>query len=626
MSLLTQASLVVTPNGYKEGTLYSVVPNNSNGDFSVTRATTATRVNAAGLVELVPYNLLTYSEVFSNAAWNKQNSSISANIITAPDGTITADKLVENANNSTHIALQTVNVAANTIFTYTIFAKSAERNIIYLGGLGRMPNSNEGYVWFDLSLGTVLSSTGGFTGSIEPINNGWFRISVTSTASPTSIQREFRIGCSIADNIQAYQGDGTSGLFIWGAQVVEGTSALDYQATETRLNIPRLDYSLGSCPNILLEPQRTNLVTFSEQFDNANWTKWNSSVTANSTISPSGIQNADTYTGSGVLGTRFVYQFQSVVSGTQYTISVYAKKNTNNFIQVAGGAISFGTNAFANFDLNNGVLGTIGSAATARIENVGNGWYRCSITAPAIATTISGVGLYILITSATSAISETNSLSTSVFLWGAQLEAGAYATSYIPTTSASVTRNADQVSNTSASSLIGQTQGTIFLDFTLLPNNPNTSYLFSISDGTQSNLIKSEIFAPSPTVFQFRTGIATLGASQMDAFTNITQLNNKMAISYKLNEVKIFLNGVLVVTDTTATIPATSGVYLGSRNNVGNYIGSYYKSFMLFPTPLTDGEMSMLTSGVYTPALAYAQLGLVSESPACLDSSVNALL
>mgnify|MGYP000875625852 CR=1 FL=1 len=95
MSLLDTASLIVTPNGYKEGTLYSVIPSDGSGDMSVVRATTATRVNSAGLVELVPYNLFEYSEQFNNAAWNNTSGvTITANSAIAPNGTMTADRLV----------------------------------------------------------------------------------------------------------------------------------------------------------------------------------------------------------------------------------------------------------------------------------------------------------------------------------------------------------------------------------------------------------------------------------------------------------------------------------------------------------------------------------------------------
>jgi hypothetical protein len=243
-------------------------------------------------------------------------------------------------------------------------------------------------------------------------------------------------------------------------------------------------------------------------------------------------------------------------------------------------------------------ISNVSDSLTSTITNVGNGWYRVTGTFN-YSTALEGGEAYLLGTLLNQSTFTTNNYvgtGTSLFIWGTQLEAGSYATSYIPTTSASVTRNADVISKTGISSLIGQTEGTIFMDFTLLPNNSNNSYLFSISDGSSNNIIRTEIYVDSPSIYQFRTGIVTLGVSQGDAFTNITQPNNKMAISYKLNEVKIFLNGVLVATDTSVTIPATSQVHIGNRNNTDLFIGSYYKSFVLFPTALTNAQLAQLTT------------------------------
>jgi hypothetical protein len=358
------------------------------------------------------------------------------------------------------------------------------------------------------------------------------------------------------------------------------------------INEPRLDYSLGSCPNILLEPQRTNLSLRSEEFDNATWVKDNSSVTANSTISPSGIQNADTYTGSGgIPSIRFAYQVQSVVSGTQYTISIYAKKSTNNFIQLLGGTISFGVNAFANFDLNNGVVGTIGSAATARIENVGNGWYRCSITAPAIATITTAGGLYSLITSATSVRGEANTLSTSVFLWGAQLEAGAYATSYIPTTSASVTRNADVISrgNIFTNGLITSSGGTWFVDLrNNLARTRDAQTFFGVGD-TSVLTTNSLVLIPGITAGRYLL-FKAVGGSFTSLYTTLTD-TAKIAIKWNGTNANVFVNGVKVVTNTAFT---TTNMQFLNNTGAGNPIN--INSMALFPTPLTDTQCIALTT------------------------------
>jgi hypothetical protein len=250
MSLLDTASLIVTPNAYKEGKLYSVIPSDGSGDFTFTRATTATRVNSDGLVELVPYNLLQRSEEFNSAYWVKLGSTITANATTAPNGTLTADKLIEGVGVGLKY-IQRGGVVFTASDTISVYAKSAERTQIAIG------NSAVGASIFDLSNGTVVSSGGSGINNetIESVGNGWYRITANVVVLGTF---GFQI---LLANLGAidYTGDGTSGLFIWGAQIVEGANALPYQKTETRLNIPRIDYSLGGCPNILLEPQRTNL-------------------------------------------------------------------------------------------------------------------------------------------------------------------------------------------------------------------------------------------------------------------------------------------------------------------------------------------------------------------------------
>jgi hypothetical protein len=242
-------------------------------------------------------------------------------------------------------------------------------------------------------------------------------------------------------------GETDGNVAIWGAQLVKGSSALTYQKTVDRLDIPRIDYTDGGCPSILLEPERTNLVKRSQEFDNNTGFQKNlSSISANTTTAPDGTLTADTWTGDGAAGTHYIAQTVSATSGVAYTQSVFAKKGTNNFLQIVG-SVSIYTTAtvFANFDLENGVVGSVGISAKATITDFGNGWYRCTMTATATATASGNGFLLWLITSATSARVESTSLATSVHLWGAQVEAGAYPTSYIPTTTATGTRIADVI-------------------------------------------------------------------------------------------------------------------------------------------------------------------------------------
>jgi hypothetical protein len=272
-------------------------------------------------------------------------------------------------------------------------------------------------------------------------------------------------------------------------------------------------------------------------------------------------------------------------------MSTYAKKNTNNFVQIAGGSVLFGANAWANFDLNSGVVGSVGSAATATITNVGNGWYRCTMTAPAIAT-ISGLSaLYVLISSATSLRAETNSLSTSVFLWGAQLEAGAYPTSYIPTSSASVTRNADQISrgNIFTNGLITASGGTWFVD---LRNNISRIRDFGLTavGVGDSALLSNNSFtfiSPSSGRITLRKYVSGTSTTLFSTATDTV----KMAIKWNGSTADVFVNGVKEVAATAFAI--TNMEFLNAQSASAPY---NINSMALFPTPLTDAQCIALTT------------------------------
>lgn len=583
--------MVVTPNGYKEGTLYSVIPNNGNGDFTVTRATTATRVNSAGLVELVPYNLLQYSEDFGNAYWAKTNATITTNTTTAPNFTLTADTITDNATNGQHkvqtAALSDLASGASFVASAYIKANTATRVCLYVYGtsLG---------VGVDLLTGNQITVSGLTNASpgnvtINNVGNGWYYIELRSTVAGA-----FSIAIMMVSGTDfSYAGSGNS-LYYWGAQLTEGTSALPYQKTETRLNIPRLDYSNGSCPSLLVEPQRTNLALYSEQFDNAAWTKSETTVSANSTISPSGLSNADTLTANG---TSNVHQILltglfTLNSGTTYTTSIYAKAGTNNFIQIVGTALVYTSSTYANYDLVNGVVGSVASGVTASIVSVGDGWYRCSMTATAISTSSSNSFIVVIINNANSPRGEVNTLTTSVYLWGAQLEAGAYPTSYIPTTTASVTRNADVISKTGISSLIGQTEGTfVFKANVVQPIGLGVQSLLKASNDSESQLfIISYVANDGKVAFDFY-----IGSSYSFTLTSTSPISkgiNNIGIVYKAGAYKLYINGSQVASSTNSS-PITNTI---SKLSIGSGVAPMYYDFLnVWKTALTDDQLEALT-------------------------------
>jgi len=596
MSLLDTASLIVTPNGYKEGKLYSVIPSDGSGDMSVVRATTATRVNSAGLVELVPYNLLQYSEQFNNAYWTTNGASVSANAIVSPNGTTTADKIIEDSANSVHHILypQDTPIGTNTL---SVYAKEGERNWIWLYLFDSVAGSL--FTWFNVNTGAIGTIQSGLTASIESVGNGWFRCSITRTQGNIG---NGGFGVTNANNVLSYTGNGTSGAYFWGAQLVQGTLPKDYQKTETRLNIPRLDYSNGTCPSLLVEPQRTNTLFYSEQFDNAYWLG-NTTKTANNTIAPNGINSADRINATAINFFHRVNGLSSVNSGTAYTFSVYAKANTLGFIQLAlntGFTLDYTLSPYANFNLTTGVVTQNGNGATAQIESLGNGWYRCSITATSILTIAGEVNINLINSGTLTAFEFWSATATdSLFIWGAQLEAGSYSTSYIPTTSASVTRNADVVSKTGISSLIGQTEGTIFLDFVLKNPLSATNRIISITESTwdTGGSIRLDIDYNKFTA-DFVNGGSNIG--NIGYFTTVQpNTRYKVAIAYKLNDCQMYINGVDAGSDTTtAAMPTCSELYLNALGGGFNapYEASNINATALWKTRLTNTQLAQLTT------------------------------
>ena len=603
--ILNSASLVVTPSSYKEGKLYSVIPSDGSGDFTFTRATTATRVNSDGLVELVPYNLLPYSEQFDNAAWTQTNVSVTPNTTTAPDGTLTADTLSIGVDaSSTRHRLATNSVTSqivNTIYTGTYYLKANQHQWIQI--LGNIGYSTGVWANFDLING-VIGNTGGVdtTASIESVGNGWYRCRVSglSTVTLTTGFEILTINNTNSGRYPSYQSLVAEDVcYIWGAQLNEGT-ILPYQKTETRLNIPRIDYSLGGCPSILLEPQRTNLLQRSEEFNNAYWNKNGGSISANSSTAPNGTLTADRLTLAATTATHGLIDFGvGGVAASTYTVSFYVKKGTHRYITI-GIYRNTLNNAGAGFDLDTntvtgtGATGTGYSASGATMTDVGDGWYRCSVVCVSGTTPMTGSCLFLRNTSYTSgAIQESWAASgtETINLWGAQAEVGAYATSYIPTTTASVTRNQDVCLKTGASALIGQTEGTLYAEFNLTNLVGDRTILEIGADNSNriririnGNTISASVVLAGSVVFSITFNSQPLG-------------NYKIAYAYKQNDFQAYLNGNAGTAVTSGNIPSSMSIIgVGTRIVTADIFNDSISTAALWKERLTNDQLAQLTT------------------------------
>ena len=563
-TLLEQASLIMIPSGYKEDVVYSVIPENGNGDLAFTRASNGTRVNSAGLVEVVAWNLVQNSENFS-AVWTAQNSTITSNSIVAPNGTTTADSLI--ASNAVNAA-SGVYVAENTSVVKTMSCyvkKGSKRWAAFIGYNG---NSN---CWFDLD-NAVVGTRGAYysASSITSVGNGWYRIDAVMT---TAIGADVNIGIYAADNDNSLTctGDGTTvSSYIWGFQLNIGSTAKPYFPTTDRLNVPRLTYQNGGggCPSLLLEKQSTNLVTYSEDF--TQWANAGGTITANTTTSPDGTQNADTLTGA---------RYQTALGTNIFTFSCYAKKldSDNKFVL----RLDIPATNIAQFDLGTGTIDSVSSGFSATINFVGNGWYRCTFTSDSSVAISNAV------------VISANAGSNSTYVWGAQVEVSSYPTSYIPTTSSSATRVADACSKTGISSLIGQTEGVMFCDFNW-EQKEGVFFINSISDGTTNN----DIFMAfgSSANNRIRFSIASGGVNYVNEDSAVLSSGRyKIAFAYASNDAVVYINGTQLFTDSSVTVPATSAFKFLRANDTLGFNGTINQQ-LLFKTRLTNAELASLTT------------------------------
>jgi hypothetical protein len=363
--LFNQASLVLVPSGYKSGKVYSEVPTNGDGDLTFTRASSATSV--------------------------------------------------ANSTHGVYPYLGT-SIVVGTSYTASMYVKKGNRS--YCGLQAFFNSSNGAIAFFNLDNGTLLYQFAQGSGysitnsSITNVGNDWYLLKSTFTFGSTTAyvgvcmaSTQWTTGTSYNNT---YVGDTSKFMYIWGAQLEQGSTATDYIPTTTSArttfagitqdgtsasNVPRLDYSQGSCPALLLEPQRTNTILRSQDLSNASWTKTNVTITQNAITSPIESFNSDAIVENS--GTNTVFGFHAasrpsgLTIGTTYSVSFFAKKITRDWCYFND------FNGFQTplvlvfFNLATGTVGTSPSGVlNPKMENYGNGWYRCSFQFVASSTLI----------------------------------------------------------------------------------------------------------------------------------------------------------------------------------------------------------------------------------------------
>ena len=524
--------------------------------FQFARNSSASFRGSNGLIQYANENQFQQSQTFDNAYWTKQQATVSADATAAPDGTTTADKLVEDNTSNFHDLLHAASTTG-LVETLSVFAKPAGRNFIVLQ-LG----SNAFY--FNVSLGTI-GAGGGLTATIAPAGNGWYRCSVSGIASNANAI----IFLASADGTGSYAGDGASGVYLWGAQLQMGSSVGSYLATTSaaKFDGPRVEYDgTGNLLGLLLEGARTNLMLQSEAFDNASWTKSGlaaTPVTANAVVAPDGATTGDTIVEASGGTFHFVQQDVTVSANQPYTDSTWFKAAGRGFIRIQLSNTTATTGCFVDVNLTTGATGTVttfgtGSAAAASVSAYSNSWFRAALTCTIDNSSTTARTQFIL-ASALGTTSYAGDGLSGVSMWGAQIELAQFTSTYLPTTTATVARVADSLSRTDSPKIISDGAGTTYAEI----NFPQVTAL-----GQYTVLSKNNVFDNSMLMFRITTTSEihdnTTAVSKNGAVAGV----NKLATSYGSGGLASTIGGQTVVTGAyDGTITSGTNVQIGGRGS-----------------------------------------------------------
>lgn len=589
-----------------------------------TRASSATFVGSNGLIQTTPQskNLLLWTQEFNlSLAWYMAGSGVTSvlNNEVAPDGTNTADTLTTTVANTG--VRQDVAFSNGVTYTVSVYVKS-------------------------------ISGATGFTADLQNAQT-----SPTLTLSPSWQRFIWTVTASSARTWVDFQLDGIGSFAIWGAQVEVGSTATSYTRNDGGLFPPRFDYDpvTLAAKGLLIEEQRTNLLTYSESFRTQTlavtgvsgtfvngetvtatgggtgtyvlaestgssfaifngsgaftgtltggtsgatatisssvtaWQRIGSTVTANATTAPDGAVNADSLTEDTSTGLHIVYRSVSITSGTVYTLSYWAKRGVGS--RDLSIRLDNGTSTLRSFvNLATGAV-SANALHTVTAKLFGSYWYvTCTVTATATTSVVVGAEM----AAAGNVVTYTGDGTSSIDIWGAQLEAGSFATSYIPTVASQVTRSADVASVNTLSPWYNATEGTLYVEGGGL-NAASSARLAGFSDGTFSNRIINYLSGSTQVAGLISTG----GVAQANPTVNVTAASsaNKVAIGYAANNVNVAANGTLGTLDTSASIPTVTLMRIGADEvGTGAILNGTIRRITYYHRRLSNAELQAITA------------------------------
>ena len=564
----------------KDGNILGYSVGDTSGKYSPQEFTfargsnlSATRIDRAGLIVKGRENVLLQSNQF-DTTWGLSVSITITSGQSGYDGTNDAWLLKRSDANARYIN-QNITLGSS-VYTYSVYAKPESENWMYFWSYNGSGSVN---AYFDLQNGLVGNTSGLIDATIVDAGNGYYRCSMTYNNNIAAV----RIYPAVA-NGSISGGIANAGIYIQDAQIEQGLAASPYIETTTTSaqagvleNTPRLNYTTGVAnPYLLLEPSRTNLFPNSEFFGvgTGDWISYGGqSIATNSTISPEGFKNATKLTDTGGVYNQVVYN-----PNINYVFSLFAKTDTAtsitmNFVDQGAGYLGGSIKYTFATGATSVILQSANGSVTADKEDYGNGWIR------------------VILKFTTNAAQNYNYQQIDFqggdgWIFGTQLETGSYPTSYIPTYSVSATRAEDNCNKTNASGEIGQTEGTIFLDFVAQTSAGQSQSHFALGS------IGNEILIYGSTAFQFySSGGVNIGGGGF-----VTGQRYKIAFAYKANNYVAYVNGLQKGTDGNASVPTTSAIYLNSYVDGSEIQKKKINQAALYKERLTNAELATLTT------------------------------
>lgn len=553
-----------------------------------------------------PQNLVEYSEDISSGYSFISRATITSNDTTAPDGTTTADKIVDNTEDDEHYFRYVFEGLPNTDYVVSFHIKADELSRVHVVFASSLGWSNGVTKQVNLDNQTLDLISGSETylnfSNLEDVGSGWYRASfgLASNSSTGDVFFDIRLAKEGEDGSgQTYLGNGTDGLHIWGIQVeVNSTASGTYVKTE---GLPY--YGGGATQNgLLIEEQRVNIFEYSEEFDNAAWTLSNATISANQVIAPDGTLTADEliYDNGSSTG-RIVESFNSSSQNTDYTLSCFIKNNGLNtsslrFYSVETGFIQ------TEFDLRDGTITSTTSGASSSIKDYGNGWFRVSLT---FNTGLAATSKQTQI--CRNAFQGDGTLS--FYVWGAQLEEGAFPTSYIPTSGSTVTRSAD-LATMSTGSLpftgYNQSEGTIETKFEFVGLIGNFARVYQFGNSNQTERFGVNETVSAGAIYESMTDSVAGQTLTFNQFVISTGGIINHLLSYKDNDVAIRrskdVSGSVTLSgfeDSSVTVPDTiNRLGIGCRPDIQTNISNIiFKYFRYYPRRLSNDTLFAIRRG-----------------------------